>query len=347
MVVGFHVDYNRSDELFAAFRLAKHLESMGVSVQFLPADRASRVDDYWDTKVLKNYRGSYSDWLDSLQHLVMTAVPPTQIMEDIKDSDVFASLLCFWTNLSEVTIEQIKKFNRIICPSKTVYRHLRDTKRLISFKNLLCVQWDYGGALIRNDRTHNTDRVGLYLNMDGSQPFYQAIQTINLIERIMTIPNVYLSVAYTSRIPENSLAELRRIAADAKGRIELFKNMSLERAVLTAAAHDLTIWPNIVESANLPGLISLTAGTPCLAFDHPVIGDVIKDRVNGVLVPCELDFDWFGVPEVVFDGETFFQQARQLITDHDLLAGLSEQAHYKLIKRRESFENSINSLFGL
>ncbi|NIN63605.1 MAG: hypothetical protein GTO63_02585, partial [Anaerolineae bacterium] len=58
-----------------------------------------------------------------------------------------------------------------------------------------------------------------------------------------------------------------------------------DRQELIFGHHDLTLWPTLVESAALVGLTSLSMGAPVIAFDHPVVGDVIKDGRNGVLIP--------------------------------------------------------------
>lgn len=345
MTVGFYLDYVRSDAVFMALQLARRVEDAGVEVSLLSSRRADPVHPVWDDRLLRRDRHSYLTWLSGLASVVFETPPPGPLVDAAKQAGVRTMLLLSWTDLTEDTVDRVAAVDHLICPARAVHRHLRDAG--VPASRLTCLPWDTGQPLTRSDHRVDPKRLGLYWNLDGTQPMFQDRSFARALDRLLKSRPVYLTAGYTGDLAPGGLAELRRLAALAPGRVELIRSPGQDRHPLTVASHDLTLWPSLLENAGLPGLTSLTAGVPVLAYDHPVVAELVKDEVNGVLVACELSANWCGVPAVVDAADAFVDRAIELVDDPDRLQRLRAATHHGLERRREKFVAGVAALFGV
>jgi hypothetical protein len=346
VTVGFHLDYQRSDECFATLQVARVAEHCGHDVQLLPASKAGPVQAYWDQRVLRNYKHDYPTWLRGLSHVVFCNVPPVEVVLAAQSQGTRTVLVCQWADLEEAQLPALEEFDSVICPAKCVYRHLSRHERVIT-TSLTAVPWDAGAPLTSNAHPVDPRRVGVLWYLDGSQPLVQDLSFVDVVGELLKLPFVYMTVLHTGRLSEHGLARVRALQQAADGRLELVRNASWEKMLLTIAAHDLMLWPSAVENFGLPGLMAATVGTPSLAYDHPVVGEVIRDGVNGILVPCDLAYNWLGVPgAVAASNEAFLAEAIRLVSDPSRLERLRTTVHHRLARRRQSFNTAISGLFN-
>lgn len=344
MLVGFHFDYQRSDECYLVAQIAKHLETAGKSVTVLPTGRVGSVHSKWDARVCRNQNMTFNEWCVKCSHVVFCHPPPKEFVEFARANKITVILLCQWLELDSGDVPILSEVDFILCPSVVVYKHLRDILGVPVGRLIKC-PWDIAEPSTRSDHEVDPDRVLLAWYLDGSQPLVQDFSFLDVVKSIMEVPSVYLSVLYTDRLADEGVADLKRLQEAAGARVELLRNLSWEKQMMTLAASDLTLWPSLMENVGLTGLMSVTAGTPCLAYDHPVISDVIKDGINGVLVPCDLIFNDLGVPAVVKDNAQFLNKVISLVKNPTLLMELRKSAHYKLDKRRKNFTGVVADLF--
>src|SRR4029077_3068891 len=160
-------------------------------------------------------------------------------------------------------------------------------------------------------------------------------------------PNTWLTIAYSSLLPATGVKELRNLAHSAEGRVELVRNTSWEKHMLLYGRHDLTVWPSLIESTGMVGLCSLAMGTPVIAFDHPAIGEIIRNGKNGELVPCELKSNWLGVPYVESDYSAFGKQLIALINSFQRIIQMREWTSTGLKDRQEQFLHRFSKLLSI
>lgn len=344
MAVGLHLDYARSDECHLALQLVRAIEHLGHEISILPtAIRPPAVHPYWDTRLLRNYKHDFVDWCRGHSHIVFNMPPPLPYLDAVKQSGAKSVYLCLWNYIGETDAGVIPNFDLVICPAKVVYRHMKEAKLAANCKVL---PWDSGAPITCSGHQVDPSRLGLFWSLDGSQPLTQDMGFGHVIESLLKLPFVYVTAAYTSRISDAGMNMLKHLVQVSDGRMELLRNAPYEKLLLTMASHDLTLWPSLIEDAGLVGLMSTAVGTPCIAYDHPVIAEVIKDGFNGNLVPCELDFNFFGVPQVVANYETYLNAVIKLLNNPEHIQALRTSVHYKLNSRRLIFNDGISALFN-
>lgn len=343
MRVGMLLDYRRSDAAFAAVRLAHQVEALGGEVVILPVGKPGQVHPRWDHRVVRSHDGDYVTWIKSFSHVVFfSPVPPPEMVLAAKAQGVRTVFVCSWTRLEEPDLVALREFDKVICPARAVARHLKSQ----GVKNVTSLPWDAGAPFTRSTHATDPERLGLLWYLDGDQPAVQNAGFADLVRSLLDVPGVYVTVLYGGGLSGLGLGQLRDLNQAADGRVELVRNAPWEKQFLLAAAHDLVLWPSEAEDFGLPGLVALTAGTPCVAYDHPVTAELVKDGVHGVLVSCELQFNWFQVPFAVPDHNRFRREVLGLLEDVAFLGDLRCTSHHKLEQRRVAFVDGISTLFG-
>lgn len=345
MTVGFYVDYGRSDECLSALQLVSFLEERGVRVEIYPAGRAAQLNSRWDARVCRNPKGSFVDWVAGLSHVVFCDWPSAEVLSAAKSAGAKVYLLCSWLSLTKGNLPTLKEFDRVVCPSKAVTRLVRSVAP--KGTSVAALPWSLVVPLTRSKHVTDPKRTGVVWSLDGTQPLYQTPEILPAVRAVVGFPHVYLTVLYTSRLPDDVLTDLKLLVSEVDGRVALVKNPSWERRLLTTAAHDLSICPALVDNFGLPVLEALVCGTAVAAFDHPTAGELVKNTVAGALVPCDLRFNELDVPSVVPDTGAFRDAVIKLVNDPAGLDRLRAGTHHKLAERREFFETVAATLFNL
>lgn len=348
MAAGIFIAYQRTDECFAAMQLARVIERLGHEVSILSPVKPEAVDPHWDNRVLRITRCSYLDWRKELSHLFFFNVPPRSFLLNGTSSRKLPTFVVVqWDDLTdEQELETLKEVDQVICPSKACYKHLR-RHRVVPQSKLTLIPWDIGIPFVRGDHEVDPQRVGVVWNLDGSQALVQNLSFMEVVDTLTREDHIYVTIFYNNYISSEGVASLKQLHQQAEGRVEMYKNMPLTRQLLSIAAHDLTLWPSLTEGFGLTGLASLSVGTPCLSYDYPVNGEIVQHQVNGELVPCDLDENWFGVPSVEDNNEVFLEHALTLSNDPDRLGELRQNTHVGLDTRRSTFEDQVSKLLDI
>ena len=345
MTIGFLVNYCKSDDMLITFQLASQLERLGISVSFFTVSEFQKVDDYWDTRVTKKLANDFTKWVESVSTVVCNDFPSVDLVNYIRELNRKIYVIFLWSSFSETNVPTVEYVDKIICPAKCVYQLAKD--KLSKYRNkLVCIPWTITNPTIRNEKILDSSRTSFYWNMDGTQTTKQSDRCVSLLDRLNRLQNVYVTITYNSLLCDSALNDIRRITNTSDGRIELFKNLSFDQQILTAAKHDFVLWPSVQDDAGFPGLLATVAGTPCIAFDHPVIGEVVRNRNNGLLVPCNLKFNWFDVPTVDFEPNIFFDHVVELLNYPSMLEKFRKTIQLGFEKRNLDFECSISDLFA-
>lgn len=348
MVVGFFLDYQRSDDCYAALQLAHVAEAEGLEVSVFPLDAIGEVHPSLDRRVCRSARG-FPAWCRGCSHVVFTQVPPPELVEAAHAGGAEVTLLWQWTSMDREALAHLEGPDRVVCPSRVSYRHLRSAgeARNVDPARVTCLPWGTPAPPVQPRRVVDEDRVAVLWYLDGSQPLLQDAGTLAVADALVRHhANAFLTILYNpAHVVAAVVDEFKALQQRAAGRLELVRGISWERQVVLASQHDLVLWPALAESFGLPGILAATAGTPCLAYDHPAVAELVRDGLGGVLVPCDLRFDWFDVPIVVPDHDAYYHAAADLIGDAPRLQALRATTQERLSKRREAFLVGAAALF--
>jgi glycosyltransferase involved in cell wall biosynthesis len=115
------------------------------------------------------------------------------------------------------------------------------------------------------------DRKGVYYLAEG---FRMALRRI---------PGLRLTVAGCSA-PAEKVKEM--FAAEARERVNVLPFVTREEIPAIYAAHDVFVFPSLVEGMPLTLLEAMATGMPVVTTNTCGMADVVEDEVNGLLVPA-------------------------------------------------------------
>jgi glycosyltransferase involved in cell wall biosynthesis len=342
MRVGIYCHYGRSEATQAALQAARVAAEQGHDVTVLPREKNSFSNQQWDKHLVRG-KSSPWEWLRSgLDYVVCDGLASPEFLANARKNNVKTYLICLWDELDESHLRRLADYDRVVFPSRKALSLVKERTELTNLSHVL---WDAGMPVTRNPYELDPARVGVVWPLEGSQPQRQEPKFLPVIENLMSrCPNAFVTVVY-GQLPAAGQKDLKRLVQVAEGRLEVMRDLPQDRQQYLYGRHDLTVWPSLVESAGLTGLASLFMGTPVVAFDHPVVGDVVKDGVNGVLVPCELDYNALGIPFVQPDYKLFARTLVELVKDPPRLTKLRHGASVGLAARRDRFSTFWSHLF--
>lgn len=341
MRVGIHCYYGRYDATYAVLQAARIALELGHDVVILPREKAAAVHPVWDRYVVRGKLPLW-EWLKGdLDYLICAEPLALETVNFARQHGVRCYLVCLWDELDQQSIVCLPAFDQVVFPSRRACRLVRDKT---DCPNLVWVPWDIGVPVTRNPYDLDPQRVGLIWPLAGSQPFRQEPKFLSVVEQVLQkCSNAFFTVIY-SDLPAVGQRDLKRLVQLADGRLEVMKGLSWDKQQYLYGRHDLTIWPSLSEGLGLVGLGSLHMGTPVIAWDHPLVGEVVKDRTNGILVPCELEYNWLDVPYVKPDYKMFTRYLSDLLREPHQLELLRYGTTTGLLDRRERFRAFWTSL---
>ena len=347
MQIGFRLKYQRSDATFAAFRVADFAQGLGYDISFSSTLRQlPSVHAGWDRYLNRNAKADYYRWVQSgLSHVFFVGEVNGAELMAAKKTEAKCILICLWDELEQTASDALPLFDTIVCPN---VKTLKLLKSKLNLENLLHVPWDPGVPLTQENRDIDPKRLGLLWPLDGSQSTHQEPKFLPIAESVLKqCPNVWMTITYSSLMPAQGVKELRRLYQLGDGHVELVRNASWDKHLLLFGQHDMTIWPTLIESIGLIGLSSLYMGSPIFAFNHPVIAEMTREGKNGILVPCELQPNWLGVPYVKPNYQDFGQYLVRAAKDTKALDEMRGWTFVGLKERREAFSTEMEKLLEL
>lgn len=342
MKVGLRSPYQRCDATFIALRVARVAQEMGYAVEIMPRDKpASSLFPNWDRVVLRNPKLDYLQWLESgMSYLIYTEPPVKEELTACARLGIRTIYLALWDHITEADAKILHHFTRVVCPARCCKKLIVDR---LGLSNVMACVWDPGTPVTQDLREVDPGRVGVLWPVGGdlSISFLGSFETF-----LKKCLHVWATIVYTSDLAAGTVRELRRLSLAMDGRLELIKDPLWDRLQIIYGRHDLTIWPVTSESLGLVGLCSIHMGTPVLAFDHPLIGEIVADGKNGILVPCNLKYNWLEVPSVDPDYSLFGEHLARTAADAPLLTHLRRTTTNGLYRRRKQFQAFWQGMFS-
>lgn len=310
------------------------------------AEQLERVLRNGGADIVRTATGSRteSDELRRSTHIIFLSPPVPDTLRMLQSEGAHASLFFSWSDLSFELIETLPEFDVVVCPSKAAYRHLKSLNDELT--NLIKIPFSAAPATRLLDKDLDPARIGAicYLTAATSDCSATIKQMAELVDEL---PNVYLTFLQVGTLSSTLEEELLKVTVDAKGRIAVAEAGSpSEQQKLHFACHDVLLWSSVFDDVGYPGLLAAEAGLPCVAYDHPVAAETVKDNVNGILVPCEFTFNPVMVPTVVPARFAFSQAAAELLSEPYEIERLASGASRVLGDRRSIFERMLQRVFS-
>jgi len=344
-VIGICTRYSRHEATYAAIRLANWASMRGQDVSlFTMTERPGGISPIWDKRVIVNQRDMlFADWVQTCDKVIWTTTPPVAQIEWVKQQRKLAYLLVLWHELTVDDRPAMVAATRCICPSVASADLLRNW----GLRNVTAVPWDCGEPVFTKPSQYQVKTPNILLPLYDGNARRTELTAIELVGRAMyRNPDVTFTVAYnSSTIASCGSRRLRQLKRAFKGRLTLQKGIAPRDHPLLYQRHDLTLWPTHYESTCMIGLMSVTMGTPVLAFGFRPTLEVLHD-MNAIIVRTNGEqTNDMGCPRVVPDYAMMDDLLNQAIADPEYLQELHKTVLRGVLERRSLFDHQLSQVF--
>ncbi len=337
MRIGFQVHYRVDEITRAAARLADFARSLGHDVAFhTPSHRVPQVHPTWDGVVETDDDRPFASWVRDVQTVVvMEPLTPRHFTAAAKagcKTVVFAP----WTMIAESMGECYKMADEVVSPIKQGVPLLVEQWGLTTCRY---VPWDNGLPATRKADAVDPGRTRVLVPLHvGVVPG----EILNVVWRLLRqCPFVDVVMLSDPRRFSTAIAK-------AVGRIQRtfeasgqFRVVNVRKTPGEELSHygrsDLVVWASEFEGMATVGLDAVSMGTPVIAYDVAPQNEFLHDRKNAVLVPCDLEYNWLGVPTVKQNLEEFESHLVALVGQPKTLSDMRRFTRYGMATRREKF----------
>jgi len=343
--VGIYVDYKHNDTTLAAVMLGNWFIRSGSQVRFISDDSVARnVDDYWDSKVLRDFSGR-GDCYSGLSH-VFWFCPNELSLKAAKreesQSDMISPVRHFyvpgWCAASAMSDAFLLNAHKTISLSQDAAIWLsskcRDFEVNTAWSNLCAAD----KLLVpKNGRVEN-DKIKILILLGSDFSVAIGDEFFEVVEKLLRLyKGLHVTFAMERSLPKS---QRRRLS----GLIQAFGSRVCRKGVVPysryhemAYSHD---WVYLACSAFRHGaLISHleVSGTPLICHDVPPARSYIAGKLSGLLVPTTAADTFKPAGIVCFDSlMTTLGQAVEL--NELSLKGLQRNAYAGRRKRIQDFE---------
>jgi hypothetical protein len=335
--LGICTRYLQREVTYAALQLANSANRQGVPTYVIARGDCNRDVSSWDAKVIDE-RGCRQRWQPHCQHIIWTSVPEMAEVVAAQHCGITTTLLVNWEELRPEHEGVVRELTNVIVPYRCVLRALQ-AKWYLKNVRLHYMPWIVPAPPCQP----NLLRKGLTVHFPlyDSQPSRADQVVFHFMERVLQeFGEARVSVACGHKWSRSSRSLLKRLKRDYNNRLITYAAPDpYERLALFAKA-DLTVWAPRFESFALIGLASLAMCTPVISWDIQPQTEYLQAWKNSVLVPCETNHNWLGIPEIVSGYPQFEEQLLATLHDRALLAKLKSSANNGLDTRRANFDTA-------
>ncbi len=237
----------------------------------------------------------------------------------------------------------------MVCPIRQGTDVLRES---LALTNCRYIPWDNGLPTTRKSVLVDGARIKVLIPLLDWTTSSVDPEILNVVWRTLhKCPYVDITFVYCPRgFRVGDYKAIKRIEKlfGASGQFRSISDRKLSRDdILTLyGRHDLTVWPSEQEGFGSVGLDSLSMGTPVMAYDVAPQSEFLRDGKNSVLVPCELKYNWLGVPWVLPNSPKFEEHLVALVDRPDLLGELRRFTRFGMAARRDKFVTGWSQVIG-
>jgi len=343
--LGIVTRYFQHEVTQAAIHLAEVAEHISMRPTIL-ARRVCRkeVSPYWDNRVINERKAEFNEWALQCSHIIWTAPPRAYELAWTKDHGIETILLAIWDELTAKHEVSAQMFDSIVFPYNCA-------------ANAVCKAWGGTGTEWRprlapwdvpiplGESRPLPDTLTVFVPLFDSQPSRSSLPVFNVMEAIVrAMPEVHFIVASGTRWALRATRWMRRLCKIYPGRFRWVKQPNRLQRLSLYGASQLTLWPAVREGLALVGLASLCMGVPVVAWDIPPQNEYLHQNKNALLLPCDIQENWLGVPEAVVNWETMLADTLSLLQNRQLLQRMRLQTRIGLDARKQEFQASWESV---
>lgn len=339
--IGLLAPYTWNETTYMACGLADLAVRLGVSVSYLsqqPPD--SEVHYRWDRLVLNGRRQSFEMWHNECSHLVWFDIQKSRLYEAHRSGKKNILVAC-WHQIAKEQLSLLPLFDAVVSPSVAACQRLT---QLAPSAQHVCVPWDCGLPIVTSAMPGTGQNV---LCVVGSRTASGAGPLIlNTLRVLLDFDDeVRFTLMYSKGwgpAASQTLSELLRKHGE---RVRLLRRPSYASRVEAYNRHDWVFAPNLREESGWSALEALHCRRPVVVFDAAPSNELVQNGHNGLLIPCEISYNWLGATEVVVNAFDLTEQLRRLVDHPEEIIALTHKDWPELGHRRETFSRVWRSLW--
>lgn len=353
MRIGIVQQYRRHDSVYASMRLGDFVGRLGHEVAVYshgPTRRVPNLHHDWDDRVVSERAQGFDTFLSKCHVVVFPEAPTPDAVARANRQGAKTVCLAPWDCLPPGSGEAFRICDQVVCPAEAQADLVREYFQL---ENVLYVPWDCGLPITRKageDVSSERARVLFPLHCTLPQRTTPELLAVAVMEVVEACPWVDATVTITPKsMAAHSLSNVRRVLVPPSkgGTVTVLEDASgWSRTPLVYGRHDLVVSASEIMGFGMVILESLCMGTPVVAYDVPPNSEVLKQGVNGVLVPCDLAFNDRLVPFARADWAGLRQVVVNLLNTRTGIADLRRNSRLNLQSRRERFVAEWANILG-
>jgi glycosyltransferase involved in cell wall biosynthesis len=341
MRVGIVLNYTRHDSTYAALRASEVIRDLGYGILFFDkATKTTRANlhSYWDDFVQASNDVDFSSWVDECQIVIFFSYPTAKEMKIVKKRGIPCISSITWDSIDSETVAAAKPCDLLVCPSKVQTEYFKAYWNLPNIKH---VYFDCNWPCTNNERV-NGDKLRIITACPGYQikrvDYNKLFDALN--EALEVCPNIDVDFLYSSKVASQIKANVKKHEKTFSGGNSLGlidDSTGWSEGPLAYSLCDAVFWPTQLESFGYVGIEALTMGTPVITYNHSPMNELVSDRVNGILIPCETKQTELGVSYVEHSHRKIVDIFKMLNNDPQSVHNLKNASHKLITKHKENF----------
>lgn len=294
MRIGIHVAWSRQDSAYMAGQLADLAVALGHSVSILSTQPVTgNVYSRWDAEVLGPGH-NFTAWLKKQRTVIWFDCQPEKVRL-AQNQGCRNLLLALWQRLTAVELPLLAIYDKVICPTKSVLERLA---RVFPQGRYALAEWDTLTTMGRPESV--AGYCGVFVPLDGSPTRADGPMTLHALRMLAERDSLlHFTLGRSRRWSRDAWRAYTAAASSLPKQFRLVEQRSWEEWTQELSRHDWLFNPSLQENVGLTNIAAAYLRVPTVAFDVPPVSDLIKDGQTGMLAPCDVvENDW-GVPSAV------------------------------------------------
>jgi len=338
-----------SDEItWASIHIAELAQQLGLRPTILARDICKKeISPYWDQRVVAERKTPFKQWASRCSHIVWTHPPSMAELAWAANRGIQTILLAVWEKLAPMHKEVIAKFDTVVfpyaCAGEAVCRACGGTGSAFRAR---IAPWDVPIPFGTNSRII-CDKIDIFVPLYDSQAKRNQRLLFDALESIVeTEERARFTIASGTGW---SLWAIRRLRQLCKTHPDQFICVERPTAMQRLSLYNtscLTCWAAHYESLALIGLTSLCMGVPVLAWDIPPQNEYLRHKRNSLLLPCDLESNWLGMPNAVGNYALLIEALLSLLQNPRTLWKMKQATKEGLAVRKQQFQQTWESVLS-
>lgn len=338
MQIGIYSRYCRDEGTYAAVRLAQVLVSHDVTIYTPDTDNGAKLSP--GIPVIHRAQQKFTEWGKRQDMIVWFGIPGYEQVRWAKRNGKRTVIVPI---PSQVVSEHRKVFRLadvVVSPSRSFAAAASSRWGL---RRCFSIVWDWGWPLTTKTPPKR-DTVRLLLPTEFCYPDCRR-ETLYMLDAVLGTMDVSVTITYLpSRLMPRARRALKRLAEQHGDRVQLRPSVPFDASLpMLYQNHDITVWPTTVCHFSAAAVMSMSMGTPVVAFAAEDVSSIVGTR-GGLLVPCEGQPGAFGCHTIIPNFENMVSHLCGLVADRAFLGKLCGSAAGLVADIRSTFVDGWNAI---